>query len=442
MSDVLTTDFKNASYWWDKAPPVPSGAPALDSSYDAAIVGSGFTGLRAALTLLRGGRSVVLLDSGDPGCGASRSNAGFLGRVLKKSFAKLLATHGAEHAVAVYRELDQAYQTTLGVITEEKIDCHAERCGRFMGATSPAHYGELERELETMRRHLGFDYRMIPHSSQRDEMATDVYCGGAVMPDLGALHPGLYHKGLLDAVLRAGGVVRGQAEVKSIERPSGRHGFRVASKAGTVKARDVVIATNGYTPRHFSWHSRRVIPFTGYMAATELLPEALLAKLLPQRRTVLDTNMNINFFRPAPDTPRLLFGGATGSGMQDVTAIAARLHDILRRVLPDLADVRLSHVWTGLCAGTFDMMPHIGCQDGMWYGMGYNFAGVPMGSYFGLKIGQLILGLPEGRSVFAKGAFPTLPLYTGNPWFVPYAMRYFDWHDRRTAAKKTAAAGH
>ncbi len=43
------------------------------------------------------------------------------------------------------------------------------------------------------------------------------------------------------------------------------------------------------------------------------------------------------------------------------------------------------------------MMPHIGCHDGVWYGMGYNFAGVPMGSFFGLKIAQKILGLPDGR---------------------------------------------
>ena len=56
------------------------------------------------------------------------------------------------------------------------------------------------------------------------------------------------------------------------------------------------------------------------------------------------------------------------------------------------------------------MMPHIGCHDGIWYGMGYNFAGVPMGSFFGLKIAQKILGLPAGATVFQSAAFPTLPL--------------------------------
>ena len=40
-------------------------------------------------------------------------------------------------------------------------------------------------------------------------------------------------------------------------------------------------------------------------------------------------------------------------------------HGRLARALPDLADVKLSHVWTGQCAGTFDVMPHIGCHDGI-----------------------------------------------------------------------------
>ena len=77
------------------------------------------------------------------------------------------------------------------------------------------------------------------------------------------------------------------------------------------------------------------------------------------------------------------------------------------------------------------MMPHIGCHDGIWYGMGYNFAGVPMGSFFGLKIAQRILGLAAGACAFESAAFPTLPFYRGNPWFLPLAMRYFAWKDAR-----------
>jgi glycine/D-amino acid oxidase-like deaminating enzyme len=75
-------------------------------------------------------------------------------------------------------------------------------------------------------------------------------------------------------------------------------------------------------------------------------------------------------------------------------------------------------------------MPHMGRHDGIWYGLGYNFAGVPMGTFLGRQIARRILGDPDATTAFERPP-PTLPFYTGNPWFVPLAMRWFDWHDRR-----------
>ncbi|MGH7069657.1 MAG: NAD(P)/FAD-dependent oxidoreductase [Acetobacteraceae bacterium] len=430
-SDIFTTDFRNQPYWWDLAPPRPAATTTLPRTIDVAIIGSGLTGLSAARTLLAGGRSVVVFDTEDPGYGASRRNAGYLGRTLKKSFPELMAAHGLAHATAAYRELDAALQTVRAIIAEEEISCYETRCGRFIGATSPAHYARLERELEITRRHLGFEYQMVPRPEQYREMAIEIYFGGAVIPDLGALHPGLYHLGLLNSVQRAGGFVCGRTEVHRVSGAPDR--IEVATADGAIVARDVILATNGCTPRQFSWHARRVIPFTAYMEATEPLPETLIGKLLPNRRTVIDSNVNIDFVRPAPDSPRLLFGGATASKLASAEAVGRRLKAILGRIFPALATIRLSHVWTGRCAGTFDLMPHMGCRDRIWYGMGYNFAGVPMGTYFGVRIAGRILGRTLTQSVFEDGRFPTVPLYNGNPWFVPYAMRYFDWKDRRFA---------
>src|SRR5262249_18424621 len=80
----------------------------------------------------------------------------------------------------------------------------------------------------------------------------------------------------------------------------------------------------------------------------------------PNLRTMIDSNTNIDFFRPAPDSRRILFGGGTGIDRGDFPAIATFLHGLLVRVLPQLSAVRLSPVWTGFCAGTFAPLPHIG----------------------------------------------------------------------------------
>ncbi len=430
---LFTDDFAERPHRWDAAPPEDGEQDDLPATADVAIVGSGYTSLVAALHLARAGRSVLVLEAEQAGHGAARRNAGYLGRTLKRSFTWLEAHHGAEFATSVYRELDAARQWAFALVAELGMDCHIASPGRFIAATSEAHYKDLARELEVMRRRLGFPYEMIAPADVRRELASDAYKGGAVIPDLGSIHPALYHQGLLKAARAAGVRVFTRTPVTRIARDG--KVVRVATPRGAVAAREAIVATNGYTPRHVSWLARRVVPFEGFMAATEELPPELMAKLIPNGRTVIDSNVNINFFRPAPDRRKILFGGLTGSRPRDLREMGARLHAMAARLLPDLANVRLSRVWKGQCAGTFDFMPHVGRHDGLWYALGYNFAGVPMGSYLGLKLAQQMLGKAEGASIFGTTPFPTLPFYGGNPWFVPLAMRWFDWKDARSARR-------
>jgi len=430
IDDIALPTIKFEPYWWDAAGPEPHAPVDLASRYDVAVVGSGFTGMRAALELARAGRSVVVFDKEPAGSGAARRNAGYLGRVLKHSLVALMAKHGEARGIALYRELGEAFAGTVDFIRRETIECHLTHHGRFIAATQPAHYEQLATELEAMQRHLGYPFTMVPRAEQRREFGSDRYCGGAVIPDLAAIHSGLYHRGLTERAKAAGVLISDCTNVAAVT--PGPDGVVLVTDRGTVKARDAIIATNGYTPRNLAWFARRVIPFQGYMAATEELTEVQLRDAIPNLRTMIDSNTNIDFFRPAPDSRRLLFGGGTGVKRGDFPAVARFLHGILGRVLPQLAAVRLSHVWTGFCAGTFDLMPHIGGRDHVWYGLGYNFAGIPMGTHFGWKLAALIQGRPEGRSAFAETPFPTLPLYSGNPWFLPLAMRYFDWKDGKS----------
>lgn len=431
MPDITTTDFKFQPYWWDAAPPMPfsSGEPA--GCYDAVIVGSGFTGISAALRLARAGRSVAVLDRQDPGAGASRRNAGFIGRVLKKSYSELVSSKGKQKAQAIYRELNAAYRFTFELIEKEDIPCFPARPGRFIGATSLGHYKALSRDLSVLEADMGFEHRMLAPSQVREGLATDVYRGGAIIPDSGSLHPGLYHKGLLDRARAAGVSIFGSTEVVAI-RQLADNSCEVRTDRGTIIARDVVVGTNGYTSR-LGWFRRRLVPFRAYMAATEEMPQELLDRLIPHGRTVIDSNTNIDFFRPAPDSRRILFGGATAAPLDGPEEITRRMKAIIDRVLPDARDIRLSHAWDGYCAGTFDLMPHMGRKGNVHYGVGYNFAGITMGTTFGSKIASRILGEPDQESVFATGNPPTMPFYTGKPWFLGMAMRYFDWHDRQIA---------
>ena len=143
--------------------------------------------------------------------------------------------------------------------------------------------------------------------------------------------------------------------------------------------------------------------------------------------------MNIDAIRRSPDGSRILYCGKTGE-RSDPQAMSRRMIGELRAVFPDLKEINLGHSWTGRCAATFDLLPHIGIHDGIHYAVGYCFAGLPMGSHFGRLLAQSILKSGALSSVFAGGDFPTMPLYGGNNWFVPWMMRYYDWKEGKKHA--------
>ncbi len=432
MSEVpdgaLVVDAHHDPYWWRAAPRPHIDAPPLPAKTDVAIVGSGFTGIVAALHLARAGRQVLVLEAGVAGEGASSRNAGYVGRTLKHGFGDIMRTDGLKRAVRVYREMRSAFDSVLETVADEGINCDLRRQGRFIMAATPTQYDDLARELELRWRHLGDAFSMLSHAEQSVEIDTQRYYGGAVIADHGGLHPGKYHLGLLAAARGQGAAIHDGTTVTSIGRDGDE--IELATSRGRLRARQVLVATNGYSGNAFPWLARRLIPFDAYMIATERLPEAQVAHLLPGDRTFIDWNFNVDFVRCAPDDPRrIVFGGLTGERNRDLGQMAMRLRQRLGRIFPALAAVGIDNAWTGRCAGTFDLYPHIGCHDGIHYAAGYCFAGVPMGTWFGIKVAERMLARKAEPSAFADRPFATVPLYRGNPWFVPLAMRWLSRKD-------------
>ena len=426
---IFAPGFKAEPYWWDAAPRPEPRESALPKDVDVAVVGSGYTGLSAALSLARVGRSVLVLERGPLGFGASTRNAGYVGRTFKHSFTKLQETKGLDHAKSIYGELQSAFDYLIGLIEGEKIDCGFRRCGRLIVANRPRHLAQIEALLAAKQEHLGESYRMVPAEAIRSELDSGLYPGGAVLPDLGSLHPGLFHRGLAERAAAAGARLQDRTEVGSIAREGAA--FRIRTARGDVLARDVFVATNGYTGSATPQLKRRVLPFRGFMIATEELAPGLADRILPEWRTVHDWHNDIDFLRRSPDGKRLLFGGLTGTGTDNVAEMAGRLHARLLRILPQLEGVKLSHAWNGFCAATFDQYPHVGVIDGVRYAMGYCFAGLPAGTYFGHKAALDILGAPEGRTAFDGRAFPARWFYRGGDWLMPLVMAHYRKADAR-----------
>ncbi len=428
--DIFADDFRFEPYWWTAAPRPEEDLGYVPDKADAVVVGSGYTGLSAALTLTREGRHVVVFEAGPAGYGASSRNAGFVGKSLKYSFGHLLETKGEAYAVEVYREMQDAFDCVTGLIEQEQITCHYRQCGRYMAANSPVHYEGMAREYELRRKYLGDESEMVSKQDQHTALGSDIYHGGAILPGLGGLHPGLYHLGLLQRARNAGANVLGHTPVTKIVRDGSE--FTVTTSRGATRTRDVLIATNGYTPKATPWLRRRVIPFRGLMIATEELPKEKLDQIVPVDRTIHDFNNNLTYLRRAPDSSRLLFGGRTGLMSDDGEKIARAIHGRMTKILPDMENVKVSRAWNGFGAGTFDLYPHVGTHDGMHYALGYCFAGVPMGTYLGRKMAMRVLQKDrDAKTVFADRPFPTKWWYGGTPWFTPAVVARFNWLDAR-----------
>ena len=105
---VLTPNCTDNSYWLDDLPVPPSMPAEPLRTVDVAIIGSGYTGMHAAIETARGGRSTMVMDAQDPGWGCSTRNGGQISTSVKPSLKKLSAKYGRERARAIRKEGETA----------------------------------------------------------------------------------------------------------------------------------------------------------------------------------------------------------------------------------------------------------------------------------------------------------------------------------------------
>ncbi|MGA8261233.1 MAG: FAD-binding oxidoreductase [Arenicellales bacterium] len=424
----FTRDFKAEPYWWEDAPPAVLDPSPLPPEAEVVVIGSGYTGLNAALQTARGGRHTVVLDAEHAGWGCSTRNGGQISTSIKPDFEALATRHGKERAFAILREGHEALAWIKQFIDSEGIECDFKVPGRFHAAHGPRHYEMLARAAASQMPGLETSAYVVERSEQRRELGTDAYYGGLVYPRHASLHPARYHRGLLDRVLRAGAGMVPHCPALAIEKNGAA--FNVRTARGDLKAKDVIVASNGYTGAATAWHRRRLIPIGSYIIATEPLAADVMDRLMPTDRIISDSRKVVYYYRPSPDRTRILFGGRVSAGETDPRVSGPKLGAELARLFPELAQARISHSWAGFVAYTFDTLAHAGRHDGVHYAMGYCGSGVSMASYLGMRIGQQVLGLAEGRTAFDELPFPTRPLYSGKPWFLGALVGFYRWQDR------------
>jgi glycine/D-amino acid oxidase-like deaminating enzyme len=424
------------SNYWLSTVSLPKGtAGEFPARADVAVIGAGFTGLSAARMLAKRGAKVVVLEANSIGWGASSRNGGMVLPGLKVGAEILSKRYGMELARRMYAASVAAIDLVEQIVREENIDCDFSRSGHLEVACKASHLETFARSSGFIAKEFNHQLRMVQRNDLQAEIGSDIYFGGMVDETSAGVNPARYVAGLARAALRAGAAVYENAGVLEIQRGSqnGAGGFELKTAPGNILAKDVLVATSGYTAQATPALKKKIIPIGSFIITTERLPDSLARQLSPRNRMIYDSKHYLHYYRLTPDN-RMLFGGRAAFFPETKNTIR-RSAEILRedmvQVFPQLQNTNIEHAWGGTLDFCFDTMPHAGKLDGIHYALGYAGHGVAMATYLGTKMAEKISGGSE-EIPFAAIPFPGAPLglYDGRPWFLPFAGAYYkvlDW---------------
>src|ERR1700693_2713366 len=424
------------NYWLTTTEmPASNGQGSLPEVVDVAVIGAGFTGLSAARTLAKRGAQVAVLESETIGWGASSRNGGMVLTGMKLGVNKLISIYGRELTQRMYAASLATIDCVEQIIRDEAIDCDFTRCGHLEVACKQGHFDDYARQAEVIAREFHHQLRVVQKNELSAEIGSSIYYGGMVGEGSGGANPARYVAGPGRAAANAGAEICEHTQVQRVGRGAhgGEPGWSITTSRGTLWAREVFVATSGYTSSATPALQKKIIPIGSFIITTEVLPTALAHELSPRNRMIYDSKNYLYYYRLTPDR-RMLFGGRAAFFPENDQTIR-RSAEILRRgmidVYPQLRDAEVEYVWGGTLDFAFDIMPHAGQMDGMYYAVGYAGHGVAMATYQGQLMGRQIAGENPAHP-FAGLPFPGAPLglYNGKPWFLPFAgvwYKVLDW---------------
>ncbi len=425
---ALHFDHPVHSYWEESATPLGLDLPALagEASCDVAIIGAGFTGLSAALALARDHHlDVRVLDAAMPGWGASGRNGGFacIGS-HKLSYTKMIAQFGLEDTRGFYNTLKNAVSLVRDTCEANRIDAWIHGEGEVTLAHLPNRAAEFAEERSFMAATFGekLDLLSVEDLKQRGLFGPRFH-GGLYNQTGFGVHPLNYVRGLARAASQAGSRIHAHSPVLHWQETP--EGHILTTSKGRLKARQVIIATNGYTPEEtLKPLAGRIMPALSNIIITRpLTAEEQQAQGWTSSTMAYDSRNLLHYFRLLPNG-RFLFGGRGGTDASNAGAdmMQAQLTQTFHQLFPAWAQAEITHFWRGYVCLSYDLVPYVGALNDrktVWTAIAYHGNGVAMASYCGKALADMVAQKATREKLpavltrrLAKFPFPAFrPLY-------------------------------
>jgi gamma-glutamylputrescine oxidase len=411
---------------WYAASATPIGDfPRLEGEVqaDVCIVGGGFTGLSSAIHLRERGYSVVVLEAERVAWGASGRNGGHCSTGQRADQEDLEQRVGREQARRLWDLGLEAVSTVTGLVERFNIDCEL-KSGDLHVAAKRSHVDELRAYADKLREEYDYqDARFVGREELEQMTSSRRYHAG--MFDAGGrhLHPLKYALGLARAARELGAEIFEDSRVTSY---SEGEQVTVRTQQGSVRARFMILACNGYLQHLSRPLAGKIMPINNFVLATEPLGEEPARRLIRDDCAMSDSLFVINYWKLSEDW-RLLFGGGESYSRRFPADIEGLVRSRMLQVYPDLEPVRIDYAWGGTLAITMSRMPHFGRVAGnVFYAHGYSGHGITIASLAGKLLAEAISGTAERFDVMASVPTPTFPGGTLLRW--PGLVLAMGWH--------------
>ena len=429
------------SYWEASADPLGLDTPPLrtDESCDVAVIGAGFTGLSAALELAQQGIDVRVLEAGQVGWGASGRNGGFACMGSHKlSYGTMIRRYGLDATKQFYETMRQSVALVRDNINRFNIDAWATVDGEVTLAHLPSRVQELRDEQAYLKQTFGDETEFLTKDDLKAQGLDGPGFYAGLKGNVGfGVHPLNYARGLARAAASAGARIHGRSQLVRWEELSDGH--RLHTPEGVLKAKQVIVATNGYTPEDVSpRHAGRIMPALSSVIVTRpLTDDERKAQGWTSALLAYDSRKLLHYFRVLPNG-RFLFGGRGGTDASDYgdTAYRPLLTQAFKELFPAWAGVEINHYWRGFVCLSHDLVPYVGALDEkktVWTALAYHGNGVAMGSWCGRAVARLLTKKTarEELSPLLTRRLSRFPLPAFRPLYLKGAYVWYGWEDSR-----------
>jgi glycine/D-amino acid oxidase-like deaminating enzyme len=401
--------------------PGPDDAPALsgDADVDVAIVGGGYTGLWTALALRERDPSlrIAVIEKEIVGWGPSGRNGGFL-HGYWTHLTRLRGLIGDTAALELCRLSDRIAPAVKEFSEARGEDIWLREGGYLKVSAAPFEDAVVDRAVEAAVQ-LGVPEECVPLSTRElaERVCSPRFRKAAFFRDGATVQPARLARALRRAALADGIALHERTRLTALRAGSPN---LLETPQGGLRAAEVVLATNAWAA---GWPplSARLTNFGSYVVLTEPVPELLEQIGWTGGESISDGRMFLHYFRTTDDgrvamgsgSGPIGHGGGVGRRFFADAPTAARAELGLRKLLPVLADVKITHAWGGPIDVSSDHLPFFGTVPGkrIHYGAGYSGSGVGA-SWLG---GQILASLVMGRSdewtslALVSRRVPTLP---------------------------------